>query len=249
MIDENFGIRVTEVVSPAERLRTHGRVIRAAATRAALAVTGLAAARAGRTGGRADSELSNADDGRRADHHDRADQRHRRPRPRAARAVPRRARDRRALRRHEARATAARLPGTPRASSRCARRRSSGRAGTSTWCSIGDRVLLVGATDHGIALLQGYDREEAAAEGLLGDDEAVAAVLARGPRAGHGSGATLHRRAARAHAADASRAWRRRRGRRPSPRTAARGTAARTGTSPAPPTGECVAQQAHARAG
>ena len=42
---------------------------------------------------------------------------------------------------------------------------------------IGDRVLLVGATEHGIALLQGYDREEAAAEGLLGDDEAVAAVL------------------------------------------------------------------------
>jgi flagellar biosynthetic protein FliO len=42
---------------------------------------------------------------------------------------------------------------------------------------IGDRVLLVGATEHGINLLQGYDREEAAAEGLLGDDEAVAAVL------------------------------------------------------------------------
>ena len=42
---------------------------------------------------------------------------------------------------------------------------------------IGDRVLLVGATEHGIALLQGYDREEAAAEGLLGDEEAVAAVL------------------------------------------------------------------------
>jgi flagellar biogenesis protein FliO len=42
---------------------------------------------------------------------------------------------------------------------------------------IGDRVLLVGATEHGIALLQGYDREDAAAEGLLGDDEAVAAVL------------------------------------------------------------------------
>ena len=42
---------------------------------------------------------------------------------------------------------------------------------------IGDRVLLVGATEHGIALLQGYDRDEAAAEGLLGDDEAVAAVL------------------------------------------------------------------------
>jgi flagellar biogenesis protein FliO len=41
---------------------------------------------------------------------------------------------------------------------------------------IGDRVLLVGATEHGIALLQGYDREEAAAEGLLGDEEAVAAV-------------------------------------------------------------------------
>jgi len=42
---------------------------------------------------------------------------------------------------------------------------------------IGDRVLLVGATEHGIALLQGYDREEAAADGLLGDEEAVAAVL------------------------------------------------------------------------
>jgi flagellar biogenesis protein FliO len=42
---------------------------------------------------------------------------------------------------------------------------------------IGDRVLLVGATEHGISLLQGYDRDEAAAEGLLGDEEAVAAVL------------------------------------------------------------------------
>jgi flagellar biogenesis protein FliO len=42
---------------------------------------------------------------------------------------------------------------------------------------IGDRVLLVGATEQGIALLQAYDREEAAAEGLLGHDEAVAAVL------------------------------------------------------------------------
>jgi len=42
---------------------------------------------------------------------------------------------------------------------------------------VGDRVLLVGATEHGINLLQGYDRDEAAAEGLLGDDAAVAAVL------------------------------------------------------------------------
>ena len=32
---------------------------------------------------------------------------------------------------------------------------------------IGDRVLLVGATDHGITLLQGYDHEEATTEGLL----------------------------------------------------------------------------------
>jgi flagellar biosynthetic protein FliO len=40
---------------------------------------------------------------------------------------------------------------------------------------IGDRVLLVGATEHGITLLQGYDREEATMEGLLEerDDEAL----------------------------------------------------------------------------
>jgi flagellar biosynthetic protein FliO len=34
---------------------------------------------------------------------------------------------------------------------------------------IGDRVLLVGATEHGITLLQGYNREEATMEGLLDD--------------------------------------------------------------------------------
>jgi flagellar biosynthetic protein FliO len=36
---------------------------------------------------------------------------------------------------------------------------------------IGDRVLLVGATDHGITLLQGYDRDEATIEGLLEERE------------------------------------------------------------------------------
>jgi flagellar biosynthetic protein FliO len=39
---------------------------------------------------------------------------------------------------------------------------------------IGDRVLLVGATEHGITLLQGYDREQAVEEGLLTEsDEAL----------------------------------------------------------------------------
>jgi flagellar biosynthetic protein FliO len=42
---------------------------------------------------------------------------------------------------------------------------------------IGDRVLLVGATDHGITLLQGYDREEATMEGLLEEREADLALL------------------------------------------------------------------------
>jgi flagellar biosynthetic protein FliO len=32
---------------------------------------------------------------------------------------------------------------------------------------IGDRVLLVGATEHGITLLQGYDHDQALDEGLL----------------------------------------------------------------------------------
>ncbi len=62
-------------------------------------------------------------------------------------------------------------------------------------------MLLVGATEHGIALLQGYDREEAAAEGLLGDDEAVAAVLpaARPPAPVTAEGRTFMDAAARAH--------------------------------------------------
>ena len=47
---------------------------------------------------------------------------------------------------------------------------------------IGDRVLLVGATDHGISLLQGYDREEATMEGLLEEREADLDAAARGPR-------------------------------------------------------------------
>jgi flagellar biosynthetic protein FliO len=40
---------------------------------------------------------------------------------------------------------------------------------------VGARVLLVGATEHGITLLQGYDRDEATIEGLLDDqgDEAL----------------------------------------------------------------------------
>lgn len=42
---------------------------------------------------------------------------------------------------------------------------------------IGDRVLLVGATDHGITLLQGYHREEALTEGLLAEREADIALL------------------------------------------------------------------------
>ncbi len=42
---------------------------------------------------------------------------------------------------------------------------------------IGDRVLLVGATDHGIALLQGYNHEEALNEGLLEEREADLALL------------------------------------------------------------------------
>ena len=42
---------------------------------------------------------------------------------------------------------------------------------------IGDRVLLVGATDHGISLLQGYDHEEALNEGLLEEREPDLALL------------------------------------------------------------------------
>ena len=42
---------------------------------------------------------------------------------------------------------------------------------------IGDRVLLVGATDHGISLLQGYDRDEATMEGLLEEREADLTLL------------------------------------------------------------------------
>jgi flagellar biosynthetic protein FliO len=42
---------------------------------------------------------------------------------------------------------------------------------------IGDRVLLVGATDHGITLLQGYGHDEATAEGLLEEREADIALL------------------------------------------------------------------------
>jgi flagellar biosynthetic protein FliO len=35
---------------------------------------------------------------------------------------------------------------------------------------VGDRVLLVGATDHGIATLQAYDHDSAVLEGLVPDD-------------------------------------------------------------------------------
>ncbi len=42
---------------------------------------------------------------------------------------------------------------------------------------IGDRVLLVGATDHGITLLQGYDHDAALTEGLLEEREADLALL------------------------------------------------------------------------
>ncbi len=48
---------------------------------------------------------------------------------------------------------------------------------------IGDRVLLVGATDHGISLLQGYDHEEALHEGLLEEREADLVAAARPPSA------------------------------------------------------------------
>ena len=42
---------------------------------------------------------------------------------------------------------------------------------------VGDRVLLLGATDHGITTLESFDRDAALAEGLL-DDGAVAPEIA-----------------------------------------------------------------------
>ena len=65
---------------------------------------------------------------------------------------------------------------------------------------VGERVLVVGATDHGITALDAFDRDAAIDEGLLAEptpDELLAEAL--GPDTGDERPPRPHRRAPRPH--------------------------------------------------
>ena len=98
------------------------------------------------------------------------------------------------------RAQRGRLPGSLGRRCRCARRHQLGPGRNLHLVEIGDRVLLVGATEHGIALLQGYDRDEAAPRDCWATrrrSRRAARRAAAGPR--RRRGAHVHGRPPRAH--------------------------------------------------